>query len=277
MGFLLSGMHGHGGEETLTLSDALNYHLPMHGLFLFLVVVFSFVERWTSQPFVDFRHFQHKYFTLSLVSNAAFLLSMLATMILLPFMVEDGLGKPPIFVVAILIPHQSFGIWLPAIAGNILDKYNVKLLRTACMLSIAVGSVLLAVFAAELNFWLLPLLLLPISLGTNVFNTVNNATVMSGLPTEHRGFASGMLETTRDLGHATGATISSIIMAMVLPPAIAFTAASESQSLYMKGFQTATLAVVGIMVTGAIIAAFHHTYDPSKDRPASQASPAADD
>ena len=277
MGFLLSGMHGHGGEETLTLSDALNYHLPMHGLFLFLVVVFSFVERWTSQPFVDFRHFQHKYFTLSLVSNAAFLLSMLATMILLPFMVEDGLGKPPIFVVAILIPHQSFGIWLPAIAGNILDKYNVKLLRTACMLSIAVGSVLLAVFAAELNFWLLPLLLLPISLGTNVFNTVNNATVMSGLPTEHRGFASGMLETTRDLGHATGATISSIIMAMVLPPAIAFTVASESQSLYMKGFQTATLAVVGIMVTGAIIAAFHQTYDPSKDRPVDQASPAAAD
>ena len=49
MGFLLSGMHGHGGEETLTLSDALNYRLPMHGLFLFLVVVFSFVERWTSQ------------------------------------------------------------------------------------------------------------------------------------------------------------------------------------------------------------------------------------
>ena len=45
--------------------------------------------------------------------------------------------------------------------------------------------------------------------GTNIFNTVNNAVVMSGLPTEHRRFASGMLETTRDLGHAAGATISS--------------------------------------------------------------------
>ncbi|MDP6498567.1 MAG: hypothetical protein QGI76_12830 [Dehalococcoidia bacterium] len=45
----------------------------------------------------------------------------------------------------------------------------------------------------------------------------------------------------------------------------------------MKGFQTASLAVVGIMVTGAIIAAFHQTYDPSKDRPVDQASPAAAD
>ena len=169
---------------------------------------------------------------------------MLATMTLLPIMIEDGLGKSPIFVVAILIPHQSFGIWLPAIAGNIHDKYSPKLLRTACMLSITVGFVLLALFAAKVNFWVLPLLLLPISLGTNVFNTVNNATVMSALPTENRGFASGMLETTRDLGHATGATISSIIMAMVLPGGIALLAASESQHFYMKGFQTASLAVV---------------------------------
>ncbi len=275
--FLLSGMHVHGGDESFTSSDALNYHLPMHGLFVALLVVFIIVERRIEQPFIEFRHFRHKYFSLSLVSNVMFHLSMLATMILLPIMIEDGLGKSPIFVTAVLIPHQSFGIWLPAIAGNIHDKYSPKLMRTFCMLSIAVGFILLAVFAAKVNFWLIPLLLLPISFGTNIFNTVNNATVMSALPTEHRGFASGMLETTRDLGHATGATISSIIMAMVLPAGIAFMVANESQSHYMDGFRTAALAVVGIMITGAIIAAFHRAYNPDMDRSAEQASPAAAD
>ena len=151
------------------------------------------------------------------------------------------------------------------------------MLRKFCLLSTEVAFVFLAVFAAKVNFWLLPLLLLPISFGTTIFNTVNNATVMSTLPNEHRGFASGMLETTRDLGHATGATISSIIMAMVLPAGIALMVASESQHFYIRGFQTASLAVVGIMVTGAIIAAFHRTYDPSKDRSQEQASPAAAD
>jgi MFS family permease len=275
--FILGGMHVHGGDESFTSSEALNYHLPMNVLFVVLLAVFIIVERRISQPFVDFRHFRHKYFSLSLVSNVMFHVSMLATMTLLPIMIEDGLGKSPIFVVAILIPHQSFGIWLPAIAGNIHDKYNPRLMRTFCMLSIAVGFVLLAVFAAKVNFWLLPLLLLPISFGTNIFNTVNNATVMSTLPTEHRGFASGMLETTRDLGHATGATISSIIMAMVLPAGIAFMVASESQDFYMRGFQTASLAVVGIMVAGAIIAAFHRTYDPTRDSSREQTSPAAAD
>ena len=275
--FLLGGMHIHGGEESFISAEALRFHLPMNVLFIVLLGVFIFVERRISQPFVEFRHFRHKYFTLSLVSNVMFHVSMLATMTLLPIMIENGLGRSPIYVVAILVPHQSFGIWLPAIAGIIHDKYNPRLMRTFCMLSIAVGFVLLAVFAAKVNFWLLPLLLLPISFGTNIFNTVNNATVMSTLPNEHRGFASGMLETTRDLGHATGATISSIILAMVLPAGIALMVASESQHFYMRGFQTASLAVVGIMVTGAIISAFHRTYDPSKDRSQEQASPAAAD
>ncbi|MBM12840.1 MAG: hypothetical protein CL759_12270 [Chloroflexi bacterium] len=275
--FLMSGMHVHGGDESFTSSDALSYHLPMHVLFVVLLVTFIFVERRIAQPFVDFRHFRHKYFSLSLVSNVMFHLSMLATMVLVPIMIEDGLGKSPIFVTAILIPHQSFGIWLPAIAGNFHDKYSPKLLRTFCMFSIAVGFVLLALFSAKVNFWLLPLLLLPISFGTNIFNTVNNATVMSALPTEHRGFASGMLETTRDLGHATGATLSSIIMAMVLPAGIALMVASESQDLYMRGFQTAALTVVGIMVAGGIIAAFHRPYSETDAGRREQPSPAAAD
>ena len=279
--FLLSGMHVHGGDESFTSSDALSYHLPMHGLFVVLLAVFIFVERRIEYPFVEFSHFRQKYFSLSLVSNVTFHLSMLATMILIPIMVENGLGKSPIFVTAILIPHQSFGIWLPAIAGSIHDKYSPRLLRTGCMLSIASGFVLLALFANQVNFWMLPLLLLPIAIGTNIFNTVNNATVMSTLPVEHRGFASGMLETTRDLGHATGATVSSIIMAMVLPATVGLMVASEAQEFYMKGFQTSALAVVGIMVTGAIIAGFHKPLAPkggqgSRPQPA-QTSPAAAD
>ena len=225
-------------------------------------MVFIFVERRVSHPFVEFQHFRQKYFTLAIVSNVMFHLSMMATMILVPIMIEEGLGKSPIFVTAVLLPHQSFGIWLPAVAGFVHDKFNPRLLRTACMLSIASGFVLLALFAGTVPFWLLPFLLFPISVGTNIFNTVNNATVMSTLPTENRGFASGMLETTRDMGHATGATISSFIMALVIPASIVLMLPAESQRLHLEGFQISALAVVGIMTAGAIIAAFHRPYRP---------------
>ena len=258
--FILSGSHLHGGEESYTSSDALTYHLPMHALTVALLVAFIFVERRVSHPFVEFRHFRHKYFSLAIISNSMFHLSMMATMVLVPIMIENGLGKAPIFVTAVLLPHQSFGIWLPAIAGLIHDRFNPRLLRTACMLSIASGFVLLALFAGTAPFWVLPFLLFPISVGTNIFNTVNNATVMSTLPTEHRGFASGMLETTRDLGHATGATMSAFIVALIVPATVALMVESEAQRLHLEGFQMSALAVVGIMITGAIIAAFHRSY-----------------
>ena len=258
--FILSGSHLHGGEESYTSSDALTYHLPMHGLTIALLVAFILVERRVEHPFVEFQRFREKYFTLAIISNSMFHLSMMATMVLVPIMIEEGLGKSPIYVTAVLLPHQSFGIWLPAVAGFIHDKFNPRLLRTACMLSIAFGFVLLATFAGTVNFWVLPFLLFPISVGTNIFNTVNNATVMSTLPTRHRGFASGMLETTRDMGHATGATISSFIMALIVPAGIALMMPSDSRALHLEGFQISALAVVGIMIAGAIIAAFHRPY-----------------
>ena len=260
--FILSGSHLHSGEESYTSTDALTYHLPMHGVTIALLVVFIFVERRVSHPFVEFEHFRQKYFTLAIISNTMFHLSMMATMILVPIMIENGLGKSPIFVTYVLLPHQSFGIWLPAIAGFIHDKFNPRLLRTGCMLSIASGFVLLALFAGTVSIWILPLLLFPISVGTNIFNTVNNATVMSTLPTQNRGFASGMLETTRDMGHATGATISSFIMALIVPASIVLMVPGEAQRLHLEGFQVSALTVVGIMIAGAIIAAFHRPYKP---------------
>ena len=157
----------------------------------------------------------------------------------------------------VLLPHQSFGLFMPIIAGNLHDKYNPKLLRPACMVSIAVGFVLLGLFSGPAPVWIIPFLLLPVSVGTNAFNTVNNATVMSSLPVEHRGFASGMLETTRDLGHALGATMATIVMAIILPPTIELMTGIEAQSFYLQGFKIAALMVVSIMLAGAVINMFH--------------------
>ena len=64
------------------------------------------------------------------------------------------------------------------------------------------------------------------------------------------------------MGHATGATISSFIMALIVPATIGLMLPGESQRLHLEGFQISALTVVGIMTAGAIIAAFHRPYRP---------------
>jgi MFS family permease len=129
------------------------------------------------------------------------------------------------------------------------------------MVSIAGGFVALGMSAPHIEFWVLPLLMLPIALGTNMFNPVNNATIMNALPTEHRGTASGMLETTRELGHALGATAAAGVLTLVLPATLSLLSDAEVRSAYKDGFQMAALMVVFVLVFGAIVASIRRRAD----------------
>jgi hypothetical protein len=121
--------------------------------------------------------------------------------------------------------------------------------------SIALGFLLVGAFASQVAVWGIPLLMLPTYIGANLFNTANNALVMNTLP-ENRSFASGMLETTRQMGHTLGATVGATVMGLALPVAIALLPLGESQASYRQGFQYAALAVVLTMLSGSLVAVF---------------------
>ena len=253
--FVLSGLHIHEGSEAFTTPEALGYHIPMHLLFLALLGLFIVVQSRSSEPFVDFRYFKKKYFATALYSNTTFHFSMLAVTTLIPIMVENGLGKPPIFVTLVLLPNQLLGLFLPTLAGWFYDKYNPRWLRPGGLASIGVGFLLVGAFSTQVAVWGIPLLMLPAYIGSNLFNTANNALVMNTLP-ENRSFASGMLETTRQMGHTLGATVGATVLGLALPAAIAFLPLGESQASYREGFRFAALAVVLTILSGSFVAIF---------------------
>ena len=253
--FILSGSHLHEGTESFTSPQAIEYHIPMHLLALTLAGLFFIVQMRSQEPFLDFRYFKRKYFSMALFSNTTFHLSMLTIFTLVPIVVEDGLGYTPIVVSIVLLSHQSFGLWLPAIAGLLYDRYNPRWLGTVSLLMVALGIALLGLFAARVPIWGLPLLLMPASVGTGLFISPYNALVMNTLP-ENRSFASGMLETTRQMGHTVGTTIAAMVLGLSLPATIGLIPAGEAQTYYQQGFRMAALIVVWIVVLGGIVALF---------------------
>ena len=256
--FVLSGLHIHGGEETFTSEEAISYHVPMHILFLSLLALFIVVQHRTKEPFLDFRYFKYKYFSTALYTNTTFHLSMLAVVTLIPIVVENGLGKAPIFVTLVLLPNQILGLFLPTFAGWWYDRYNPRWLRPGALMGIALGFLLVGAFASTVSWWGIPLLLIPTYIGSNLFNTANNAVVMNTLP-ESRTFASGMLETTRQMGHTIGTTINATVLGLALPFAIDLLPVAESQLAYRDGFRFSALAVVLIMMSGSFVAAFQRS------------------
>ena len=253
--FILSGLHIHDGAETFTSPDAIGYHVPMHLLFLALLALFVVVQNRTTDPFVQFGFFKRKYFSMALYTNTTFHLSMLAVTTLIPIVVENGLGQPPIVVTLVLLPNQIIGLFLPTLAGWVYDRYNPRWLRPGALMGIALGFVLVGFFAGGVPVWGLPMLMLPAYIGSNLFNTANNALVMNTLQ-ENRSFASGMLETTRQMGHTLGATIGATVLGLSLPLTIDLLSTGEAQALYREGFRFSALAVVWIMVSGSLVAIF---------------------
>ncbi len=270
--FILSGLHIHEGAESFTSPNALSYHVPMHLLFLACLALFFVIQQRSSDPFVDFRYFKQKYFSMALFTNTTFHLSMLAVTTLIPILVENGLGQAPIVVALVLLPNQFMGLFLPTLGGWIHDRYNPRWLRPGSLLLIASGFFLAGLWADDLPVYMLPALLLPIAIGSNLFNSPNNATVMNSLP-ENRSFASGMLETTRQMGHSVGTTVSATVLGLALPVAIDLLPAVEAQGHYLSGFQIAALTVVWIMISGSIVAMFHRTPG-EKNRSQRQMAPA---
>ena len=262
--FILSGSHLHPGQESYTSPDALSYHLPMHGLFLALAVGFVVLEWRVSNPIVDMRLFRKREFSLSLGSNIIYHSSMLGTMTLVPILVEEGFGRSPMFVALVLIPGQTLGLFMPMVAGWIYDTYRPQLLRLWAILIIAVGFIGLSQMAPHVSFWVLPLLMLPVSVGTNIFNPINNAHIMNSLPLEHRGFASGMLETSREFGHAFGAMAAAAALGIAIPAGVELLPFESARVFFLEGFELSTLVVVGILLFGALLVYFQR---PSRSTP----------
>ena len=130
-------------------------------------------------------------------------------------------------------------------------------------MAIGLGFLLVGFFGAGVPIWGIPLLMMPTYIGSNLFNTANNALVMNTLQ-ENRSFASGMLETTRQMGHTVGTTISATVLGLSLPVAIELLPSMQAQAHYRDGFQMAALTVVGIIVSGSLVAIFQRF--PSVDR-----------
>jgi MFS family permease len=84
------------------------------------------------------------------------------------------------------------------------------------------------------------LVAIPIGVGMGIFMSVNNTVIMSAVPGSLRGFASGMLETTRQGGHMFAVPLVSGIMTAVTGATLT---AQTDAALYVRGFQAACMVV----------------------------------
>jgi DHA2 family multidrug resistance protein-like MFS transporter len=244
--FLLLGLnHLHEGPETFQAGAP--YHASMHAVALGFLVLFLWRQLRTPKPLVQLSLLRTPRLSSGVLANGIAHSSMLATSLLIPFLIERGEGYTPsqtqqlmLVMTLSLIVFSLFGGWL-------YSRQPSPAIGVLAIGAIASGLAVLGRVGADLPYaGLFPVVVL-LGAGLGVFTAVNNTAVMASVSPEQRGFASGMVETTRQLGHSLGVSISSSVLQATLA------AAAIPQLGYRDGFSEAASAMALVASVGVLV------------------------
>jgi EmrB/QacA subfamily drug resistance transporter len=178
-----------------------------------LVIGAAFIlhERRVNQPIVDFSLFRNRLFSAAMVSSFLCFLSLFAVMFMMPFYLEELLALPA---------HQA-GLLMTAVpltlalvapfSGWLSDRFGSRVFSSLGLAIVCLGLWFLSRLTARESFFDLVWPLMVIGFGQALFQPPNNNAIMSSVPPQRLGLASGFLSTVRVLGQSSSVALSGAI------------------------------------------------------------------
>jgi len=214
--------------------------------FIFTGALFGFFiqENRVETPIMNLSLFKLRMFSFSVVS--LFTLSITRGLVgfLMPFYLQDVLAVSPTSMGFIFLAPPIFTVTLATFGGHLADKVGPRIPATFGV-TVTIAALLVGVFLNPGSHWLWPTLMLALTgLGTAFFNSANQAAIIGSVPTNYRGFATGMVHTAFDFGHMLGVSLGGLLLAIAYQyySGIAGAAPSaEDPSAFVRAMNTSYL------------------------------------
>jgi len=238
---------GHTHEVGETFEASLPYHAGLFVVTVALLVAFLKIEQAAEAPLLGFKLLGDLRFSSGVLGNGIAHMSMLATGFLLPFLLERGRGLTPAETGPLVMSQQVVMIGASLLLGYLYDRFRSPFFGIAMLASLGGGLLTLSVFGGSWPYLALVGVGCVLGFALGGFSTVNNTAVMGLAPRDQRGFASGLVETTRQFGHAVGVSLSSGFIAGPLA-----SSASPGPADYIAGFEHASQAMGLVAMLGVV-------------------------
>jgi EmrB/QacA subfamily drug resistance transporter len=168
-------------------------------------------ERRRRDPLVDLRQLISRRLGLPLASFLFSILALFAVSFLLPFYLEELRGLTPLAAGLLLTPY-SLGLAAAApISGRLADRGHARWLGPFGLGLVALSLGLLAQIGLTTSSPEILLWLALSGVGQGLFLSPNTSAVMSAVPADQSGTASGLIATTRVVGQALSVAIAGAI------------------------------------------------------------------
>ncbi|HVB75749.1 MAG TPA: MFS transporter [Ktedonobacteraceae bacterium] len=160
----------------------------------------------------------------------------------------------PLWAGIYLLPLLIGFVLMGPLSGWLSDRYGARFFSTTGMLIQAAGFLLLTILPTNFNYIWFALLLFILGLGQGMFSSPNTSSVMSSVPAEQRGAASGMRSTFQNSGQLVSIGLFFSIITIALASALSSTL---FDGLSRAGVPAATASTIShLPPTSALFAAF---------------------
>jgi EmrB/QacA subfamily drug resistance transporter len=216
-----------------------------------LLVSFVIWEGRCHDPLLDLSLFRIRSFLYATLSSIAALVLYGGSLFLLPFYLVFVKNLSPGMAGLVLMIYAVVYTLVSPLMGRLSDKVSPRIL---CSSGMALATAACIFFASTLQLpALAPVIVYTVWLGVSygMFNAPNNNLVMSVVPEDRQGIASGVFRTMRSVGLVIGVALFETIFSMVIPQTVLDTSLSRvalPPDILVTGFRNSY--IVGAFVCG---------------------------
>jgi EmrB/QacA subfamily drug resistance transporter len=222
-----------------------------------------FVERRRVDPVVDLDQLASLRLGLPLASFLFSILALFSVAFLLPFYLEEMRGLTPLAAGLLLTPYSLGLASMSPISGKLADLGHARWLGPLGLGLAAAGLGLLALTGVRTPLLQIALWSAVSGIGQGLFLSPNTRAVMSAVPAERSGTASGLIATTRVVGQALSVAIAGAVFiglggaaagaALAAGGTSGATADPALDNTFLVALRAALLVCGSLAATGAVI------------------------
>ncbi len=169
---------------------------------------FVWYENRLTQPMIEMSLFTHWPFLAGTLSGLLSFLAMFSNIILLPFYLHSILLLSPTEIGLAITPFPLLMAVTAPISGYLSERISPVLLTSAGLTIMMTGILYLATLDAQSFIWQVMIGQGVMGFGNGMFQSPNNNSVLSSVPKEKVGLASGISALMRNVGMVSGTAIT---------------------------------------------------------------------
>lgn len=228
--------------------------------FILSITCFIIFYRWEKKidyPILDFSLFNNRLYTLSIFCAFISFMAIFCTNIIHPFYLQYVLGISPAKAGILMIIFPISVVFVAPLSGYMSDKIGSQILTLLGLITTVLGLILLSFLNENSTYLNIIISIGIVGIGNGLFQSPNNAIIMSLAAKEKLGIAGSINALTRNLGMVFGIVISIALLYYKMSAKIGYNVQSyvvgrPDVFIYAMKFIYLTAAAVcsiGVMLT----------------------------